>query len=62
MERRLGERGTVEYTMFISHLIRTIRLHQAFGVPDPTDAEIDELLADFREGRRELPDFKQRIR
>jgi hypothetical protein len=62
MEERLGERGTVEYTLFIGHLIATMRRFQAFGLPDPPDSAIDAMLADFREGRRELPDFRERIR
>jgi alkylhydroperoxidase family enzyme len=56
MERRLGRRGAVEYTIFIGFLNMTIRLFQAFGMPDPGDEEIDALLRDLRTGARELPD------
>lgn len=61
LEQRLGERGAVEYTLFIGHLIRTIRLHQAFAVPDPQDSEIDQMHAEFKKGTRRLPNFRERI-
>ena len=61
LERRLGRRGAVEYTIFIAFLIMTIRLHQALGFPDPPDEAIDGLLDEFRTGARELPDFTARI-
>jgi hypothetical protein len=61
MEARLGERGAVEYTIFIAFLQMTIRLFQAFGVPAPTDAEIDEMLRGFREGTLEIPDASVRF-
>jgi hypothetical protein len=38
-----------------------MRLYQAFGLPDPSDEEIDELIRQFREGERELPDYRLRI-
>jgi hypothetical protein len=56
IERRLGERGAVEYTIFIGFLSMTIRLFQAFGMPDPGDEEIEQLLSDLRAGVRKLPD------
>jgi alkylhydroperoxidase family enzyme len=56
MERRLGQRGAVEYTIFIGFLNMTIRLFQAFGMPDPDDEQIEALLRDLRTGARELPD------
>ncbi len=55
IEQRLGTRGAIEYTIFILYLQLTIRLAQALGLPAPTVEEIRELVADFREGRRELP-------
>ena len=61
MERRFGTRGAAEYTIFIGFLQMTIRLHQAFGVPELRDAEMDEMLRAFREGRRELDDYRARI-
>jgi hypothetical protein len=62
MEARLGRRGTVEYTIFIAFLQLTMRLHQAFGTPEPSDDEVEALIREFRDGTRELPDFRQRIR
>ena len=56
-----NESGTTGVVLFIAFLVMTIRLHQALGFPDPPDEEIDRLLADFREGRRELPDFRVRL-
>jgi len=56
IEQRLGRRGAVEYTIFIAFLMMTIRLFQAFGLPDPSDEEIDALLHELRTGARELPD------
>ncbi len=56
IERRLGERGAVEYTIFIAFLSGTIRLFQAFGMPDPSEAEIDQLIADLGSGARDVPD------
>jgi hypothetical protein len=50
LSERMGERGAVEYTAFIAFLIMTFRLWQALGVPDPSAAEIDELLDSYRAG------------
>jgi len=61
MERRFGERGAVEYTVFVAWLMCTMRLWQAIGVPGPTHAEIDAMLDDYRAGRRLLPDPGARI-
>jgi alkylhydroperoxidase family enzyme len=61
IEARLGTRGLVEYTIFVALLQLIMRLYQAFGLPDPGDEEIDELIRQFREGERELPDYRLRI-
>lgn len=61
MMARLGRRGVVEYTIFIAFLQLIMRLYQAFGLENPSDEEIDGLLADFRSGARELPDYRERI-
>jgi hypothetical protein len=55
MEQRLGKRGTIEYTIFIAYLQLTIRLGQAFGLAEPTTAEVRELVREFHDGERELP-------
>jgi hypothetical protein len=62
MEQRLGTRGLVEYTYFITALHLTMRQYQAFGCYDPSEEEIDELLRGFREGTRALPDWRESIR
>jgi hypothetical protein len=43
-------RTAVEYTAFICFLLMTMRLWQGLGVPDPTENEIDELIAAYRSG------------
>jgi hypothetical protein len=55
IEARLGKRGAIEYTIFILYLQLTIRLAQAFGLPEPTEEEVRELVREFREGKREMP-------
>jgi hypothetical protein len=62
MEERLGSRGLVEYTIFIAFLQLIMRLYQAFGLDDPANEEIDEIVRQFRDGEREPPDFRLRIR
>jgi hypothetical protein len=47
---RMGLPGAVEYSAFITFLISTFRLWQALGVPEPSDAEIDDLLAAYGRG------------
>ena len=54
-------RGVVEYVFFIAILQLTMRMYQAFGAPDPSDEEIQALVAGFRDGTAELPDWRQRI-
>lgn len=61
MAVRLGDRGVVEFTVFIGFLNMTIRMWQAFGVPDPADAEIDELLRGLYAGSVSIPGPAARI-
>jgi len=56
MTERLGLRGAVDYTAFVAFLIATFRLWSALGVRDPSNEEIDDLLAGLREGRVKVPD------
>jgi 4-carboxymuconolactone decarboxylase len=58
---RFGERGAVEFTVLVGFLLMTIRLWQAFGLPEPSDAEMRMLLDDLREGTAALPDSQARI-
>jgi hypothetical protein len=62
MVERMGARGAVEYTFFITVLQLTIRCFQAFGCPDPMDGEITELIDAIRSGATELPDWRAWIR
>lgn len=62
VEAHMGARAALEYTVFIGFLMMTIRLHQALGAPDPSDAEIDRMLAEFKNGTRPLPDASVRFR
>jgi alkylhydroperoxidase family enzyme len=61
IEARFGRRGAVEYTIVVAFLQMTIRLFQAFGIPGISANEVEEMLRDFREGRRELPDATTRF-
>jgi hypothetical protein len=56
MRERLGsERGVVEYTFFVLFLQLHIRLHQAFDIPQFSEAQMDELLQGLKDGTRALP-------
>jgi hypothetical protein len=60
LEARKGERWMVEYGIFILYLQMTMRLQQLVGMPDPSDAEMEQLLADLRTGNRPVPEFVNR--
>jgi hypothetical protein len=62
MVERLGTRGVVEYTYFITVLWTTLRQFQAFGCEDPPDAEMLELVRAITSGIRETGDWRSRIR
>src|SRR4051794_30901246 len=62
VEAHLGRRAALEYTIFTGFLMMTVRLHQALGVRDPSEEEIDGLLDGFRSGSRALPDPSVRFR
>ena len=61
VQERLGVRGVVEYTAIVTHLIMTLRMIQAFGVPEPSDSDVDDMLARLLEGSVELPDPTARV-
>jgi hypothetical protein len=48
MEARLGQRGAVEYTIWITRLCLMITLMMAFGVASPSLEEVDAMLDDLR--------------
>lgn len=56
IEARIGTRGVIEYTIFVTVLHETMRQFQAFGAEDPSDEEIDQLLEDMKSGKRTVPD------
>jgi hypothetical protein len=61
MELRMGERGVLDYTIFILFLQLTMRLMSAVGMPSMTDSEVDAVIAEFKAGTREPEDFHTRI-
>lgn len=62
MEAKLGERGVVEYTIFILFLQLTMRLMSAVGMPVMSDEAVDEWIDSVRAGTLEAEDFRPRIR
>ena len=62
MVARLGLKGTIEYALFCNYLLMTIRNMQALLGGEPSDEEIDQLIADLESGARELPDARVRIK
>jgi alkylhydroperoxidase family enzyme len=58
---RMGDRGALEFTVFVGFLLMTFRLWQAVGVPDPSDEEMDALVRDLVSGNIETPDPEARI-
>jgi alkylhydroperoxidase/carboxymuconolactone decarboxylase family protein YurZ len=61
LRERFGGRGAVEFTVLVGFLLMTIRLWQAFGLPEPSDEEMRTLLHELREGTAPLPDAQARI-
>lgn len=58
----MGLRGVVEYTGFVLWLQWIIRMMQTLGVDDPSEDEIDRLIADLKSGAKEIPNHRVRIR
>jgi hypothetical protein len=53
---RLGQRGAVEYTIFITYLAMTMRLYEALtGSSGPRDDELLGALREYVDGTRPLP-------
>ena len=61
MEELMGRRGAVDFTVFLGFLLCTLRLWQALGVPNVSDAEIDGMLRGYRDGTTALFDPAARI-
>jgi hypothetical protein len=61
LEQKLGVRATVELTCFTGHLIKTMRLMQAFGIPDTSREHLIEWVQAIVDGRIALPDHHARV-
>ena len=55
MVQRWGLSGAVDYSAFVCFLICTMRMWSAMGVRNPSDVEIDELIAGLRAGNVTVP-------
>jgi hypothetical protein len=62
MTERLGERGVVEYTMFITILWMTMRQFQALGQQDYTDEEMMALIDECEDNGSTMADGDWRAR
>jgi alkylhydroperoxidase family enzyme len=61
MLERLGQRGLVEYTVFITFLQLIMRLMQALQTAAPSQAQIDEQIARLKADRSLVPDIKDHL-
>jgi hypothetical protein len=64
MVTRMGQRGAVEYTIFIMFLNMTIRLIEAFtGDESGASAEeVDVMIREFKSGERTIPTLAEALR
>jgi hypothetical protein len=60
LEGRRGERWMVDFGIFALFLQLTMRLQQLVGMPDPSDAEVDAVIAGLRDGSHQLEPFTNR--
>jgi hypothetical protein len=58
---RLGTRGLVEYTVFITFLQLIIRLMQALQTTAPTEAAMDALIARLKADQSLVPDIQEHL-
>jgi hypothetical protein len=61
MLERLGQRGLVEYTVFITFLQLIMRLMQALQTAAPSEAQIEEQIAQLKADRSLVPDIKDHL-
>jgi hypothetical protein len=54
MEQRIGERGAIEYAIFIAFLQLILTLYHAFGLPPDSDPDVQDVIDRFTAGE-ELP-------
>jgi hypothetical protein len=62
MVQRWGISGAVDYSAFVCFLICTMRMWSAMGVRNPSDVEIDELIAGLRAGSVTVPPADAHLR
>jgi hypothetical protein len=62
METRLGQRGLVEYSIFVAKLQLIFRLHQAFGIAEDADEDVEAVISKYKAGTFASPEFMPRIR
>ena len=61
VEADIGERATLEYLVLVTMLWLTFRQMNALGIAEPSDADVDRMLDDFKSGRRQVPtDWRKR--
>jgi alkylhydroperoxidase family enzyme len=56
VEELVGRRAAVEITAFTGHLLKTMRLMQAWGVPDISKVQLEEFVQALVDGKVELPE------
>lgn len=61
VEQLMGPRGVVEYTVFVLWLQWLFGWIKAINQPEPSDAEIDKLIADLDTGAVAAGDYRERI-
>jgi hypothetical protein len=54
VEAQIGERGTIEYAIFVAFLQLILTLYHAFGLPPDADEEVQGVIDRFKAGE-ELP-------
>ncbi len=62
VEADMGERGVMDYACFILFLQTTMRgIQLTSGGQEPSDEFIDQMIADFKSGKRQIDDHRKRI-
>ncbi len=62
IEAEMGKRGAVEFTIFTCYFQFLLHLFWAFSEPKTRREDIEAILNDIKEGRRQLPDWRAHIR
>jgi hypothetical protein len=56
VEGEVGRQAAVEITAFSGHLLKTVRLMQAWGLPDIKKAQLEEFVEGIAAGDISVPD------